>query len=138
MVVMTTNYTATFIQVAPDCPVASAQIPPARGSAPTIAQRQYDLLIEAPYSMTSDELLFAIHAERQEIPESERAAGFETFVATPQACLRASPLAKRFGWGFHHDEHGKVALVPLGSAEYRAFATDDSLTQRPAMRSKRG
>ncbi|WP_298711512.1 DUF6157 family protein [Micrococcus sp. 2A] len=40
----------------------------------------------------------------------------EAFFAKSQACLRASPLGKRHGWGLHHDAEGRVALVPLGSA----------------------
>lgn len=54
-----------------------------------------------------------------------------------QPCLRSSPLAKRYGWGFHYDAEGRVALVPVGSPEYEAFVTDDSLTVVKAMRSKR-
>ena len=32
--------------------------------------------------------------------------------------MRTSPLAKKFGWGFHFDAVGRVALCPKGSAEY--------------------
>jgi len=46
-------------------------------------------------------------------------------------------LAKRYGWGFHHDGQGRVALVPLGSTRYQELSDDVSLTQLRAMRSRR-
>ena len=51
--------------------------------------------------------------------------------------LRSSPLGKRYGWGIHHDADGRIALVPLGSDEYRALAADPHVTQLTAMRSAR-
>ncbi len=133
----TTNYYDTFIAVAPDCPVVSAEVPAGRAAAPTIAQLQYELIAEHPYAFTSDDVLFAVHARRQGIPESELAAERERFFARDQACLRSSPLGKRYGWGLHHDAEGRVALVPVGSEEYRRLAEDAALTQTRAMRSKR-
>ncbi|PJJ72875.1 hypothetical protein CLV46_2452 [Diaminobutyricimonas aerilata] len=133
----TTNYYDTFIAIAPDCPVASAEAPAARGDKPTVAQLQYELIAAHPYGSTSDDVLFAVHAERQGIPEPERAVERERFFARSQACLRSSPLGKRYGWGLHHDAQGRVALVPVGSEEYRRLETDPALTQTRAMRSKR-
>jgi len=133
---MTTNYRSTFIAVAPDCPVTAAEVPPA-GSTPSVASLQYELIHDHPYEMTSDEILFQVHAVRTGISASERAAQWDRFFAKDQACLRASPLAKRYGWGFHHDEEGRVALVALGSAEYAAMAGRDDLAQKLAMRSSR-
>lgn len=134
-----TNYTETFIQVAEDCPAQSAQVPPAGPASrpPTIALLQYRLLSERPYELTSDDLLFEVHAIRQNIEPPERTAQREAFFAKPQACLRSSPLAKRYGWGFHHDGQGRVALVPLGSTRYQELSEDSSLTQLRAMRSRR-
>ncbi|MCR2825190.1 DUF6157 family protein [Microbacterium sp. zg.Y909] len=134
---MTTNYRSTFITTAPDCPVAVAEVPPA-GAKPSVASLQYELIHDHPYARTSDEILFEVHAVRAGISESERPAEWDRFFAKDQACLRASPLAKRYGWGFHHDEEGRVALVALGSAEYASFAERADLAQKPAMRSSRG
>ena len=134
---MTTNYTDTFIQAAGDSPASSAKTPPGGRAAPTIAQLQYELLIAAPYSMTSDDLLFEVHAVRQGIAEADRPQARLEYFAKPQACLRSSPLAKQYGWGFHHDSASRVALVPFGSAEYLEFARRSDLRQVPAMRSKR-
>ena len=132
-----TNYYDTFIAIAPDCPVASAEVPTARGGRPTVAQLQYELIAAHPHELTSDDVLFAVYAERQGIPESERAVERERFFARDQACLRSSPLGKRYGWGLHHDAQGRVALVPVGSEEYRRLETDPALAQTRAMRSKR-
>ncbi|WP_262888194.1 DUF6157 family protein [Chryseobacterium gallinarum] len=54
-----------------------------------------------------------------------------------RACLRSSPLAKRYGFGFHHNSEGKVALFPVESKEYQQFLNDNSVKKTKAMRSKR-
>ena len=133
----TTNYQGTFIQVAEDCPVTAAEPPVAGNRGPTVASLQYDLLADHPYEFTSDDVLFGVHAIRTEIPDAEREAARAEFFAKDQACLRASPLGKRYGWGVHHDADGKVALVPVGSDRYRELAADPSLKQLKAMRSSR-
>lgn len=76
-----TNYVATFIQVADDCTVAAATAPPVSGKALTMTRLQYELI--------------------------------------------------------HHDDGGRVALVPVESDRYRALTADPALGKRKAMRSKR-
>lgn len=132
-----TNYSGTFIQVADDCPVDAAEPPPVGGKAPTVAALQYALISEHPYELTSDDVLFEVHATRQSIPAAARPAAREEFFAKDQACLRSSPLGKRYGWGIHHDAESRVALVPLGSDEYLTLAADPAVKQLKAMRSKR-
>ncbi|MBF4459258.1 DUF6157 family protein [Pseudoclavibacter sp. VKM Ac-2867] len=133
----TTNYASTFIQIADDCPVDEAEVPPESAKGPTIASLQHALIAAHPYEYTSDDVLFETYAVRNAIPAEERAAARAAFFAKDQACLRASPLGKRWGWGIHSDEEARVALVPLGSDEYEEKAGDESLTQLKAMRSKR-
>jgi hypothetical protein len=133
----TTNYHRTFIAVAEDCPATAGEVPQPRAGAPTVASLQFALLADHPYELTSDDLLFRVHALRHGIPAERLAEERARFFARSQACLRASPLAKRHGWGFHFDADGKVALVPAGSEEYRRLASDPALTQLKAMRSKR-
>lgn len=133
----TTNYTSTFIQIADDCPVDEAEAPPASAKGPTIASVQHKLISEHPYEYTSDDVLFETHAVRNAIPDDEREAARAAFFAKSQACLRASPLGKRWGWGIHSDEQSRIALIPLGTDEYEEKAGDESLTQLKAMRSKR-
>lgn len=134
---MTTVYVNTFIAVAPDSPVAAAEVPPLDPAKPTVAALQYDLLASRPYELTSDDVLFAVHAARQGIADDDLEAARAAFFAKDQACLRASPLGKRYGWGTHHDADGRVALVALGSPEYDRLAADADVRQKAAMRSSR-
>lgn len=129
----TTNYAGTFIEVAEDCPVAAAEEPPP--GRPTVARLQYELLAAAPYRYTSDDLLVEVAAQRAGTDDRDRVR--EELFARPQACLRSSPLAKRYGWGLHHDAEGRVALVPLGSPEYAGLAGDPATRHLRAMRSSR-
>ena len=133
----TTNYTGTFIQVAEDCPVDTGQEPPMSDTKPTVAALQYRLISAHPYELMSDDVLFEVFAIRNDTSEDEKAGARAAFFAKDQPCLRSSPLGKRYGWGIHHDAESRVALVPLGSAEYSALAADSSLKQLKAMRSKR-
>jgi hypothetical protein len=134
---MTTDYVSTFIAVADDCPATAAEVPPTTGRAPSVAALQYALLVDSPYALTSDDLLFEVHARRVGIEEQDRAARRAEFFSRPQACLRSSPLAKRYGWGFHHDADARVALVPLGSPRYEELRADGAVRVVKAMRSRR-
>lgn len=133
----TTNYRDAFIEVADDCPVTRAQEPPVGKGAPTVARRQFELIAQRPYELTSDDVVFTVHAERSGIPEEDRAAARAEYFSVGRPCLRSSPLGKRYGWGVHADAEGRVALVPVGTPEYDALAADDSLAHTRAMRSKR-
>lgn len=133
---MTTNYRTTLITIAPDSPTSVAVIPP-QTAAPTVASLQYALLSTRPYELTSDDVLFEIHVTRSGTPEEERDSEREKFFARDQACLRASPLPKRYGWGIHHDQHGRVALVAAGTHLYEELAHRPDIIQKPAMRSSR-
>jgi len=117
-------------------PVDHAVEPPT-GEKPTIAALHYRLLAEAPYARTSDDVIFETWAVRQGLSDEERPAAREAFFARGQACLRASPLGKRYGWGFHHDAEGRVALVPRESEQYTLLAADPALAHTRAMRSRR-
>jgi hypothetical protein len=122
-----TNSRDTLITVSSDCPVAEGTVPEKQG---TIAAVEHALLAE-PYAMTSDDLLHATYRARG--GDKSR----EDFFARPQACLRASPLVKQFGWGVHHDGEGRIALVGAETAEYRRLLDDPAIAKAPGMRSKR-
>lgn len=133
----TTNYFNTFIEVAEDCPVAAAEVPPQKGEAKTVTNLHFEMIAENPYKFTSDEVIFAAFAAKNGLTsnlQQER----DLFFSKGQACLRASPLGKRYGWGVHHDAEGKVAVYPLGSEEYERFLKDEKWKRVKAMRSKRG
>ena len=133
----TTNYFNSFIEIAADCPVQFGEKPPQRGTKKSVANLQYELLFENPYRFTSDDLLFAVFAQRKEIDKSEMEEARNEFFSKGQPCFRASPLTKRYGWGIHSDKDGKVAMVGAESAEYKDFQSDDTLKKYKAMRSKR-
>lgn len=132
-----TNYTDTFIQVAEDCRALAAEEPPITEAAPTVAALQYALIAQHPYEFTSDDVVFEVYATRQSLSMADRASARDAFFAKSQACLRSSPLGKRYGWGIHHNAESKIALVPFASAEYDAFVADSTLRQTRALRSKR-
>lgn len=130
----TTNYIGTFITVSPDTVAESGTVPSKVGS---IAQLQHALLSASPYTMTSDDLLFEVYAQRKDISEEEREDARAAFFAKPQACLRASPLVKQFGWGLHHDAEGRVALVGVETDQYRDMIERADVKTVPGIRSKR-
>lgn len=133
----TTNYQNAFISTADDCPEATGKVPPQKAGEPGIATLQFQMLKDAPYVLTSDDVLFAVHAARTGLAEEKMAEERAKFFSKGQPCLRASPLTKRWGWGVHNDAEGRVALYAAGSPEYEKLLNDASLKQWKAMRSKR-
>lgn len=133
---MTTNYTNTLIEVAEDCPVTEGEPPPV-GAKRTVAALQFELIADHPYRYTSDDVLFEVYVIRNAIADDARAAERAAFFAKDQPCLRSSPLGKRYGWGIHHDQDSRVAVVAVGSRDYDALASDGSLKHVKAMRSRR-
>lgn len=107
---------------------------------------QYELLSAHPYRFTQDDVLFETWFRRRpgvvpmpgELAEDERAVLREEFFARPQACLRASPLPKKYGFGLHFDADGRAALCPVESEEYaRLSARPAGVKVVEAMRSAR-
>lgn len=136
------DYTDTFISVAPDTAATEGTVPAARASGPTVASATYELVGPQPYRYRSSEVIFTVWADRQTIPEQERGDAWAEFFAKPRACLRSNDLGKRFGWGIHADEHGRIALYGLGTPEYETLASGQAPDGRPvqvtaAMRSRR-
>jgi hypothetical protein len=132
----TTNYFNTFIEVAEDCPVPVAEVPPQKEEK-TIAGLQYEMIHEYPYAYTSDDVLFEVYAQRQGISKKEHEAEREKFFSKGQPCMRSSALPKRYGWGVHSDEEGRLALVAVEDAKYKKLASDKTTKHLKAMRSKR-
>lgn len=133
----TTDYTSTLIEVAEDSSIVKGMIPPIRAGKETIASRQYALLHAHPYEYTSDGLLFQVYADRSGIPEASYTEERRRFFSKPQACLRASPLPKKYGWGIHSDEKGHVALIDSNSPAYQRLLQDSRIKKVKAMRSSR-
>lgn len=141
------NYYSTLIAVADDCPVTAAEVPAGRGGRPTVAVFQYELISGAPYGLTQEDVLFETWLRRQDLPAdltAERRAELrKEFFSRSQACLRASPLPKKHGWGLLFDQDGRIALCPMESEEYRRLVDgaqagqDGGVRVLKALRSRR-
>lgn len=132
----TTNYTNTFIEIADDCPVSKAEIPPEK-KVKTLAELQYEQMVKEPYRYSSDDIVFECYAVKNDISDREKPQARIDFFSKGQPCLRSSPLAKRYGFGIHHNEDSKVAIFPVESSEYQKFLHDNSIKKVKAMRSKK-
>jgi len=132
-----TNYTNTLIEIAEDCPAKAGEIPPIKNKK-SVANLQYELLVDHPYQFTSDEILFSVFATRKEILKKDLEDQRAQFFSKGQPCFRASPLTKRYGWGVHADQTGKIALLGAETETYQNLKADASVQKKKAMRSKRG
>ncbi|MAU00456.1 MAG: hypothetical protein CL608_25215 [Anaerolineaceae bacterium] len=132
-----TNYFNTLIEIAEDSPATQGEIPPLTGSKKSVANLQFEMLHEHPYEFSSDDILFAVFATRKELPQEDLVEQRALFFSKGQPCFRASPLTKRYGWGVHSNEEGKIAIFGVESEAYQKFVTDDSVVKKKAMRSKR-
>jgi hypothetical protein len=134
----TTNYYDTFIQIAEDCPVTKAEVPPSKAGDKTIANLQFEMIIDNPYRYTSDDVIFHGYAVKNKLTgKTALTDARESFFSKGQPCMRAAALTKRYGWGVHSNAEGKIAIYAADSAEYKKFAKDKLLKQLKAMKSKR-
>jgi hypothetical protein len=135
------NYFETFIQVAPDCPAKAAVVPAAKGDKKSIAVLEFQLLSGKPYFYTQEELQFDVHLRHKGISASElksrRNELWAEFFSRPHPCLRASSLAKKYGWGAHFDTKGKIGIYAVESKEYQQYAKNKGIKQLIATRSQR-
>lgn len=137
MKIHTTNYEDTLVEVAEDCPAETGEVPPAKGSGRTAALIQFEIISGHPYKFTSDDVLFQVFAEKNDLTEEELPAARQLFFSKGQPCFRASPLPKRYGWGVHSDKDGKIALYGCETEEYRQLLTDENTKKVRAMKSRR-
>jgi len=133
----TTNYSNTFIEIAEDCPVQSAEIPQQKDDEKTVAVIQFETIYDNPYKFTSDDVIFKVFTIKNKLTGLRIKTERDEFFSKGQPCLRSSPLAKRYGWGIHHNSEGMVAIYAAGSDEYNRLAKDKSLVHIKAMRSKK-
>ena len=137
MKIHTTNYKNVFIEIAEDCPVNEGKEPPMNGDKISVANYQFKILKNNPYQFTSDDIIFTVFTTRKEIDQNDLEAERHKFFSKGQPCFRASPLTKRYGWGVHSNENGKVAIYGAESSEYMKFIADDSIKKVKAMKSQR-
>jgi hypothetical protein len=134
------SYQDTFIRIAPDSTATEAVIPADNRPKKTIHRIQYELLTEKPYHYTHEDLVFKVFTLCQGLTDSELAENGATiradFFKKGHACMRASTLTKKNGWGAHYNEDGKIALFPMESDDYATLCARASQTLY-AMRSSR-
>lgn len=132
----TTNYFDTFIEVADDSKAESGTKPPTKEKK-TVAEIQYRLITKNPYKFTSDDILFQVFAERNDLAQAEYLQAREHFFSKGQPCLRTSPLTKSYGFGLHFDNNGKVAIYGVETSAYERFLADGKIKKKKAVRSKK-
>lgn len=137
MKIHTTNYCDTFIEVAADCPAMKGEVPPEKSEKKTIANLQFELVKKHPYKYTSDDVIFQVYADRNDLTKQEYKKAREEFFSKGQPCMRTSPLPKRYGWGVHSDKDGKIALYGRETKEYEKFVKDRKIQVVKAMKSAR-
>ncbi|MDF2066849.1 DUF6157 family protein [Bacillus sp. Cr_A10] len=131
------SYKNTFILISEDSPVESAIIPMSRKEKPTIASIEYELIYNNPYKYTQDDVQFQTYVIKNEIESDQLDELREQFFSKPKACFRASPLVKKYGWGIHYNEEGKVSIYEMNSRPYHQFLHSDETTILKGMRFKR-
>lgn len=131
------NYYDTLIEVADDCPASAAQVPLARGGKNTKAVVEYELLIKHPYRYTEEDIAFETYAVLHDVPEAIWAEERKKFLGKGHPHLRVSALAKSYGWGFHNNAEGRIALIAVESSEYKQLMDDPRTTKIKAFRSTR-
>jgi hypothetical protein len=128
------NYYDTFITVAADCPVETGTAPKDKKDGKTKPGIEFEMTAGHPYRYTQEELLFEVYVRHKQIPQEELAERGkeirEEFFRKPTACMRASMLPKKYGWGIHFNGEGKLALYPMESPEYRRFVDGGRLDVR--------
>lgn len=128
------SYRNAFITLAPDCPVAAGTVP---RQATSIAGLEHELLTDGPYHYTTHDLILHVHRQHKNVGDAELDAFRAFLFAKSHPCMRLSMLPKRWGWGVHYDEHGRMALYGAETGEYAAFAMRSDLrvlAARPARR----
>ena len=97
----TTNYQNTFIQIADDCDSKKGIVPPNKKII-TIANIQYELIINNSYRFTSDDILFICYLKKnginfEYVNDKNSITERENFFLKNKPCLRTSPLPKKYG-----------------------------------------
>jgi len=131
----------TFVRVAADCPAERGVVPVSKGDRKTAHEVQYEILTEHPYAYDLEDLIVETYIRHklagEAVDEARRAELRERLLSKSYPCMRASMLPKKFGWGVHYDEQGRIAIVPKESEAYLRLSERSDLKQEFAMRNKK-
>lgn len=129
--VLTMRYKNTFICVAEDCPVTKSEVPVSVYQTQSVPQLQYNLLSRHPYKLNYEELNFEVFLQQKghdgDLPDLIVETLRQEFLKKKHPSLRALALVKRYGFGLHCDDEGKIALYPVESPEYEAILQNRSV-----------
>ena len=133
----TTNYYNTFIEVAEDTKVTCGTIPISKTNNKSVAEWQYEIIVNNPYKNTSDDIFFKVFAKRKNLTEQIFEEARKTFFSKGQPCFRSSPLAKTYGFGIHADNDGKIAIFGMETEMYKQLQKDSNIKKLKAMRTSK-
>lgn len=135
------SYLNTFIKVSDDCPVNHSEIPVSKGDKKPMHLLQYELLTGHPYTYGHEELIYEVFIRQKAISDAILKSDSEKIkkelFSKGHPCLRASALIKRYGFGAHYNDKGKIAIYPMESNEYSNFVKDESIISLRGMKTKR-
>ncbi|MEK3890488.1 DUF6157 family protein [Bacillus sp. FSL K6-3431] len=131
------SYKDTFITISEDSNLASSIVPVPRNKKPTVASIEYDLIKNNPYKYTQEDVQFETYLIKNQSELNNINDLRELFFTKTKACFRASPLVKKYGWGIHYDDQGKIAIYDVKSETYNQFLKTDNISIIKGMRSKR-
>ncbi len=64
---------------------------------------------------------------------------WDVLFSKPHACMRASQLPKKYGFGIHYDSEGRIAISGMETPENERFVqSGDEITLLNGMRRRRG
>jgi hypothetical protein len=132
-----TDYFNTFIQVSDDCSATTGEIPPSKNYDKSIALIQYEIISQNPYKFTSDDVIFTVHSIKKGLTDNDLTEAKTQFFSKGQPCLRSSPLTKRYGWGIHSNQEGKIALYGVETDQYEQISIDQTIKIVKALRNSK-
>jgi hypothetical protein len=118
-----------LIQVAEDCPVSCGTVPTTKREHETIPMIQYNELLTRPYYCSEKEFQEQVHLARRGKNKGEVNLG--------RYDIRRNALSKKYGWGVHVNEEGKLALVGCETEKYKQLTKDVLVDKVKAYRSKK-
>ena len=81
--------TNTFIRIADDSPAQQGLVPRLKdGAEPSLARRQYDLLINHPYEYDINAFNFEIFCQKNHIDEADQKSHRADFFSKGHPCMR--------------------------------------------------
>jgi len=112
----------TLITIA-DSSSKSSTIPVSKRKNETVKEVVYRVLKENPYQFKQYDLFYEVHINQLKKDKSLKLTSY---------MLAKSELCSLLGWGIHGDEHGKLALVPAESEEYRKLLNNPKIKKKNA------